>query len=86
MSIAITQVNFEPEEVFSKSRIDHSAFQASIAKRAVDKMDWSTINQSVLLYGWRENIVTATSNQIVAGRLLKALEDQEREMPLLKAF
>jgi hypothetical protein len=83
LSVAITQINFTPEEAFSKSQVEQLVFPASIVMRAAYSMNWSTTNESVLLYGWCENIATVTSNQIVAGRLVqainKALDNKERE-------
>lgn len=90
LSLAITQIDFEAEAAFSKSHVEHFAFPVSIAKRAADNMSWSLTNQSVLLYGWRENIVTITSNQIIAGHFVQAinkvLDDQERENAAVEEF
>ena len=89
LSMAVTQMDFEPEDAFLTSPSELSAFPVRIAKRASDTLNCSSINKSVFLYGWRENITTVTSNRTVAGRLVQAinnvLNDQEQEGPIVEA-
>jgi hypothetical protein len=89
LSMAVTQVDFEPEDAFLTSPSELAASPISIARRASDNMNCSSINKSVFLYGWRENITTVTSNRTVAGRLVQAinnvLNDQEQEGPVVEA-
>lgn len=75
LCVAISQIDFEPEDAFSMAQSEQSAFPAAIAMRAIEKMSLSSINRSVFLYGWCENIVTTTSNQAVAARLVQTIND-----------
>ena len=89
LSMPVNQVDFEPEDAFLARSSEQSALPVRIARRASDSMNCSSINKSVFLYGWRENISTVTSNRTLAGRLVQAinnvLNDQEQEGPIVEA-
>ncbi|KIW11984.1 hypothetical protein PV08_09258 [Exophiala spinifera] len=53
----------------------HNRFPSSIAARAASKLHLTDINTSVFMYGWAHEIVTITSNRVVASALLASIND-----------
>lgn len=71
-------VDFDASELLTASPAlpicKHSGlFPSSIVKRVTQNMSLSPINTSVFLYGWASQIVTFTSNRVVATGLLKMI-------------
>ncbi|KAL2438569.1 hypothetical protein ABEF95_012289 [Exophiala dermatitidis] len=50
-------------------------FPSRVANRATNLMSLSPINISVFIYGWSREIVTFTSNRVVAAGLLKTINE-----------
>jgi hypothetical protein len=63
-----------------------TSFQGPMANKLYGKMDLSSINASVFMYGWHHNIVTLTSNRVVAMGIERALNGilDELESPGLE--
>lgn len=59
-------------------------FPAAIAKRLAASLNLSAINASVFMYGWQRDVVTLTSNRVVAGQIEKGLnwilDEEERAL------
>ncbi len=63
----------------------YQPFPRSIAARAESRMHLTPINMSVFIYGWRQQMVTLTSNRVVAAGLLRVInelldEDEDSEV------
>ena len=78
LQLPIKVIDFESH--FLSSGVDESnqhtnSYLASVASRSVKKVNLTTINSSVFLYGWMQHILTFTSNRAVALGLLKAVNE-----------
>ena len=71
LCVSISQLEFGPDAAFQTKCVH---FPATIAKRAIEAINMSPINRSVVLYGWCENIVTVSSNQAMAARLRDSID------------
>jgi len=79
--LPIRVVDFDATELLSpavKPFVDGTRcnqFPRSVAARAASLMRLTPINLSVFVYGWRQQMVTLTSNRAVAAGLLRTIND-----------
>ncbi|KAL6244062.1 hypothetical protein RBB50_008931 [Rhinocladiella similis] len=59
----------------SPINVRHNRFPSSTAARVASKLHLTDINTSVFMYGWTHEIVTITSNRVVANALLALIND-----------
>ena len=78
--LPIKIVPFNSEEVLSSTVTEmlpkadrRKIFPSSVATRVTDSFHLNTINLSVFLYGWSQQIATLTSNRSVASGLLRTI-------------
>jgi hypothetical protein len=71
------------QELITADTLTSPHFQAEMAAKLVTSTRLSPINASVFMYSWINDIVTLTSNKVVAAGIEKALnqilDDQEKE-------
>lgn len=78
LRLPIKVIEFELENAlnpFTPDREEIKPFAYLVATQAMSLMRLRPINSSVFLYGWKERILTFTSNRAVATGLLKAIDE-----------
>ncbi|KEF53116.1 uncharacterized protein A1O9_11024 [Exophiala aquamarina CBS 119918] len=76
LQLPIKVIDFEPKDVLNPltpDREERKPFPYIVAAQAMSLMRLSPINCSVFLYGWKKQILTFTSNRVVASGLLKVI-------------
>lgn len=78
LQLPIKVIEFESDNLLSSPAPkdgDTKPFPLSVAAQTIKLLRLTPINSSVFLYGWKEQILTFTSNRVVATGLLKAIDE-----------
>ena len=90
VQLPIEEVSYKLIMSSSGSNCSSGALPMDFAEKLTISLHLSPINSSVFMYGWQHNIVTITSNRVVANQIEKALNEildtEERDVKAVDDF